>query len=77
MITSQLALAKSITIFLAKANSLIPLNPLAEANGNEYKSYYFQFYKRLILWYATPLYMDRFFHHGCESDLGFVSFALH
>ena len=37
MIKPKLALAKSIDILLAKANSLIHLNPLAKANGNEYK----------------------------------------
>jgi hypothetical protein len=31
-----LALAKRISIFLAKANLGFILNPLAEANGNEY-----------------------------------------
>jgi hypothetical protein len=38
MIKHKLALAKNINILLAKANSLILLNPLAEANGNECKS---------------------------------------
>ena len=37
MIKPKLALAKNISIILAKANSLIHLNPLAKANGNEYK----------------------------------------
>jgi hypothetical protein len=32
----ELALAKRISIFLAKANLGFILNPLAEANGNEY-----------------------------------------
>ena len=37
MIKPKLALAKNISIILAKANSLIHLNPWAKANGNEYK----------------------------------------
>jgi hypothetical protein len=32
----ELALAKRISIFLVKANLGFILNPLAEANGNEY-----------------------------------------
>jgi hypothetical protein len=43
MIKPQMALAKSLNILLAKANALNLLNPLAKANGNEYKSYLVQF----------------------------------
>ena len=43
MIKPQMALAKSLNILLAKANSLFLFNPLAEANGNECKSLFVQF----------------------------------
>jgi hypothetical protein len=38
IIKPKMALAKRINILLAKANSLIFLYPLAEANGNKGKS---------------------------------------